>query len=158
VLDPTPLPPQGVIPGLFVNGVPVTNWLQLVNTNKKERAFVVKPSGFSNLAWGSHGVAFGHDLSSEDWEVALRNALDSFPRTPYLLQEFHKPAKTTVNYYHFRKEEVVPMDGRARLCPYYYVVDGDAKLSGMLATICPLDKLAIHGMVDSVMVPVMVTE
>ncbi|HEY9723946.1 MAG TPA: hypothetical protein V6D47_18235 [Oscillatoriaceae cyanobacterium] len=156
ILDPTPLPPQAVIPGLTVNGAPVTDWLQLVNTNKKERAFVVKPSGFSSLAWGSHGVAFGHDLSSEDWEVALKNALASFPQTPYLLQAFHKPAKTTVSYYNFHKEEVVPMDGRARLCPYYYVAGGEAKLHGILATICPLDKLAIHGMVDSVMVPVTV--
>lgn len=156
ILDPTPLPPQAVIPGLTVNGAPVTDWLQLVNTNKKDRAFVVKPSGFSSLAWGSHGVAFGHDLSSEDWEAALKKALTSYPQTPYLLQAFHKPAKTTISYYNFRKEEVVPMEGRARLCPYYYVTGGEAKLHGVLATICPLDKLAIHGMVDSVMVPVTV--
>jgi hypothetical protein len=127
-----------------------------VNTNKKERSFVVKPSGFSNLAWGSHGVSFGHDLSSEDWEATLKKALESFPETPYLLQEFHKPAKTTVSYYNFRKEEVVPMDGRARICPYYYVVNGEAQLHGVLTTICPLDKLAIHGMTDAVMVPSMV--
>ena len=156
ILDPTPLPPQAVIPGLTVNGQPLTDWLQLVNTNKKERSFVVKPSGFSSLAWGSHGVSFGHDMSTEDWEAALRKALESFPGTPYLLQEFHKPAKTTVSHYHFRKEEVVPMDGRARICPYYYVVGGEAQLHGVLTTVCPLDKLAIHGMTDAVMVPTMV--
>lgn len=158
VLDPTPLPPQAVIPGLSVNGAPLTDWLQLVNTNKKERSFVVKPSGFSNLAWGSHGVAFGHDLSGEDWEATLKKALASFPETPYLLQEFHKPAKSTASYYNFRKEEVVPMDGRARICPYYYVVNGEAQLHGVLTTICPLDKLAIHGMTDAVMVPTMVAQ
>jgi hypothetical protein len=158
ILDPTPLPPQAVIAGLTVGGAPVTDWMQLANTTKKERAYVVKPSGFSNLAWGSHGVSFGSDLSNEDWAAALQKALDSFPQTPYLLQEFHKPTKTTVSYYNFRKEEVVPMDGRARLCPYYFVVGGEAKLSGVLSTICPLDKMAIHGMTDAVMVPAMVAE
>ena len=117
---------------------------------------MLKPSGFSSLAWGSHGVAFGHDLSTEEWGAALDQALASFPNTPYILQAFHKPAKTTIPYYHFRKEEVVSMDGRARLCPYYYVIDNSAVLSGVLSTICPLDKLAIHGMTDSVMVPTMV--
>lgn len=156
ILDPTPLPPQAVIPGITVGGVPITDWRQLINTTKREREFVLKPSGFSSLAWGSHGVAFGHDLSTEEWEAALDQALASFPHTPYILQAFHKPSKTTIPYYNFRKEEVVSMDGRARLCPYYYVIDGQAVLSGVLSTICPLDKLAIHGMTDSVMVPTMV--
>jgi len=119
---------------------------------------VVKPSGFSSLAWGSHGVAFGHDLSTPDWEAALEAALASFPRTPYILQEFRKPAKTTTSYYHFAKDAVVPMEGRVRLCPYYYVINGEAQLHGILATICPLDKLAIHGMADAVMVPTRVAE
>ncbi|MFN3431070.1 MAG: hypothetical protein ACK46X_14090 [Candidatus Sericytochromatia bacterium] len=158
ILDPTPLPPQAVIPGITVNGAPVTDWLQLANTTKKERAYVVKPSGFSNLAWGSHGISFGTDLSNEDWAAALKNALGSFETTPYLLQEFHKPAKTTTSYYNFRKEEVVSMDARARICPYYYVVGGEAQLSGVLTTLVPLDKLAIHGMTDAVMVPTMVAE
>ncbi|MDB5099009.1 MAG: hypothetical protein JWM80_3430 [Cyanobacteria bacterium RYN_339] len=158
LLDPTPLPPQAVIPGLEVNGVPLTDWRQLVNTNKRERQFVVKPSGFSSLAWGSHGVAFGHDLSTPDWEAALEQALQSFPRTPYILQEFRKPAKTSTSYYNFRREEVVAMEGRARLCPYYYVVNGEAQLHGILATICPLDKLAIHGMADAVMAPTRVDD
>jgi hypothetical protein len=59
VMDPTPLPPQAVIPGLAVNGRPVTDFMQLAQTSKRERAFVVKPSGFSSLAWGSRGVSFG---------------------------------------------------------------------------------------------------
>jgi hypothetical protein len=103
-------------------------------------------------------VHFGHDLATPDWQQALEGALASFPTNPYILQEFRKPAKTTTSYYNFRREEVVSMEGRARLCPYYYVVNGEAQLHGILATICPLDKLAIHGMADAVMAPTRVGE
>lgn len=158
IVDPAPLPPQGVIAGLEISGMPVADWKRLVDTTKRERQYVLKPSGFSSLAWGSHGVHFGHDLSNPDWAAALEEAIASFPRTPYILQEFVKPSKTQISYYNFRKEEVVPMEGRARLCPYYYVVNGEATLHGILATICPLDKLAIHGMTEAVMVPTQVAD
>jgi len=52
---------------------------------------------------------------------------------------------------------VIPMKGRARLCPYYFVSgDGDAArttLGGMLATICPADKKIIHGMTEAIFAP-----
>ncbi|MEB3198291.1 MAG: hypothetical protein VKP62_13905 [Candidatus Sericytochromatia bacterium] len=153
LLDPAPLPAQAVIPDLQVDGAPIQDWMALAGATKRDRAYVLKPSGFSALAWGSHGVAFGHDLSSADWELALRNALTAFPRNPYILQAYRKPEKTEIRYYDFRQETVVPMAGRARLCPYYFVVGQEARLSGVLSTICPLDKLAIHGMTDAVMVP-----
>ncbi|MEB3223672.1 MAG: hypothetical protein VKS61_16480, partial [Candidatus Sericytochromatia bacterium] len=158
LLDPAPLPPQAVIPGLTVEGAPIQDWLALATASKRERAYVLKPSGFSSLAWGSHGVAFGSDLSGPDWELALRNALGAFPRTPYILQAYHKPERTTVRYYDFRREAVFTMEGRARLCPYYFVAGGEATLGGILATVCPLDKLALHGMTDAVMVPTAVAQ
>jgi hypothetical protein len=158
IVDPTPLPPHAVIAGLEINGQAIADWRRLIDTNKKERQYVLKPSGFSNLAWGSHGIHFGHDLSTPDWAAALETALASFPRTPYILQEFRKPSKTPMAYYHFGKGEVIYTEGRARLCPYYYVANGEATLHGILATICPLDKLAIHGMTDAVMVPTRVAE
>ncbi len=43
--------------------------------------------------------------------------------------------------------------GRLRLCPYYFVVDGRARLSGALATFCPPDKKIIHGMTDAALLP-----
>ena len=46
------------------------------------------------------------------------------------------------------------MRGRVRLCPYYFVTGGDTKLGGILATIVPADKKLIHGMRDSILVPV----
>lgn len=153
VLDPTPLPPQAVIPGLEIDGMAVNDFRQLLYTTKKQRDYVVKPSGFSELAWGSRGVDFGSDLSSEDWERTLTRALDSFEKTPYLLQEYHKPAKVTARYYDFNRQEIRTFDGRARLCPYYFVTGDQAELGGILVTVCPADKKAIHGMVDSIMVP-----
>jgi hypothetical protein len=158
LLDPAPLPPQAVLPGLTLDGAPIQDWMALAAATKRERSFVLKPSGFSSLAWGSHGVAFGADLSGPDWELALRNALAAYPRNPYILQAYHKPERTTVRYYDFRREAVVSMEGRARLCPYYFVVDGQAELGGILATVCPLDKLALHGMTDAVMVPTAVAQ
>lgn len=154
VLDPRELPPYGVIPDLFVGGRPATAWSDLYKASKKGRQFVVKPSGFSPLAWGSRGITFGHNVSSEEWEAKLKAAQAAFDAgTPYLLQEFHKPARVNVRYYDFFRDAVVPMEGRARICPYYHVVGDKAELSGILVTVCPADKLAIHGMVDSIMVP-----
>jgi hypothetical protein len=44
-------------------------------------------------------------------------------------------------------------DGRLRLCPYYFVVAGQTRLSGALATFCPPDKKIIHGMQDAALLP-----
>jgi len=46
-----------------------------------------------------------------------------------------------------------PKPGRLRLCPYYFVVGGQARLSGALATFCPPDKKIIHGMQDAALLP-----
>lgn len=153
VLDPAPLPPQAVYPDLTVGERAVTDFLQLAETTKKERAFVAKPSGFSPLAWGSHGLAFGVDLSNADWQKALEEAMGAYERTPHLLQRYHKPARTVASHYHFGAEKLLEFEARARYCPYYFVVGQEARFAGMLVTLCPLDKLALHGMTDAVMVP-----
>jgi hypothetical protein len=50
--------------------------------------------------------------------------------------------------------EVRDLEGRVRLCPYYFVTGpDDVALGGVLATVCPADKKAIHGMPDAVMGP-----
>lgn len=153
VVDPSPVPPQAGILGLLPQGLPLTDWRQLAELPKKERAFVLKPSGFSPLAWGSHGVAFGHDLSTEDWRAALEQAMAAFPKQPYLLQRYTKPVRTALRHYDFARQELRGMEGRMRLCPYYFVVGEEARLGGALVTVAPPDKLAIHGMVDAVMAP-----
>ena len=153
ILDPHPIPPMGVIPGLHVAGQPVANWHQLAGASQKDRRYVVKPSGFSEFAWGSRGVSVGHDLSQEQWAGTLEHALTSFEATPYVLQEFHKGRQVEWSYYDPSTQQLVPMSGRARLSPYYFVRQGRAELSGVLATVCPLDKKVVHGMRDAIMAP-----
>ncbi|HHW09240.1 MAG TPA: hypothetical protein GXX29_04645 [Firmicutes bacterium] len=154
ILDPRPLPPQAVIPGLSIGGRPLTDFRELGEATQKERQLVIKPSGFSPLAWGSRGVVIGADHPSEVWAKAIEDALASFSQVPHILQRFHKSKRVKMPYYDFTEGAIKIMQGRVRLCPYYFVHHDQAHLSGVLATIVPLDKKAIHGMVDAVMVPV----
>jgi hypothetical protein len=153
IVDPAPVPPSAVIPGLSINGRAVTNWNDLAAATQKQRHFVLKPSGFSELAWGSRGVSVGHDLPQEQWAAALETAERAFPRTPYVLQEFHKGRQYHVEYFDAHTGELRTMAGRARLSPYYFVTGETVELAGILATVCPVDKKVIHGMKDAVMVP-----
>ncbi len=153
ILDPRPVPPAAVIPGLRLGGRAVAEWRELAAASQRDRRYVVKPSGFSELAWGSRGVSIGHDLSQQEWARTLDDALASFDQVPWILQEFRKGRQVVLPYHDARTDELVPMSGRARLSPYYFVSDGQAKLAGILATVCPLDKKLIHGMRDAIMVP-----
>jgi hypothetical protein len=153
VLDPAPVPPSAVIPGLSLAGRAVANWSDLAGATQKQRHFVLKPSGFSELAWGSRGVSVGHDLPQNEWAAAIEAALAAFPRTPYVLQEFHKGRQYQVEYFDADTGETRTMAGRTRLSPYYFVTGETAELAGILATVCPADKKVIHGMKDAVMVP-----
>lgn len=152
VVDPAPLPPHAAIPELNL-----TDWQQLKTLSQKDRDLILKVSGYSDLAWGARGVFLGSDLSQEDWAQAVDDALAQFEQSPRVLQRFHKPALVEAQWFDFAQNEVVPMKGRARLCPYYFVAgDGDAarpELGGVLATICPADKKIIHGMADAILAP-----
>jgi hypothetical protein len=153
ILDPAPIPPSATIPGLLIGGRAVMNWHDLATATQKERHFVIKPSGFSELAWGSRGVSVGHDMPQGEWAGAIDKALAAFPRTPYILQEFHKGRLYDLDYFDPVTGEMNRMSGRARLSPYYFVSGEKSELAGILATICPADKKVIHGMKDAVMVP-----
>lgn len=152
IIDPAPLPPQAAIPELNL-----TDWHQLKAMSQKERELIVKVSGFSPNAWGSRGVYLGSDLSHEEWSKAVDDAIEHFSESPRVLQRYHRPTLVESQWFDFEKNEVVPMKGRVRLCPYYFVSgDGDAarpSLGGVLATINPADKKIIHGMSEAVMVP-----
>src|SRR5216110_2568086 len=134
VVDPTPLPPQAVIPELNL-----TDWQQLKTLSQKERELIVKISGFSEHAWGARSVYLGSDLSHADWSAAIDDALAGFERSPCVLQRYHKPKVVQSHYFDFAADRLVPMPGRVRLCPYYFVIcEGDAmraNLGGVLATI-----------------------
>jgi hypothetical protein len=153
ILDPRPMPPIAVIPDLHIGGRPVSGWQDLKHASQKERRLVIKPSGFSELAWGSRGVSVGHDLSQADWAAAIETALASFPATPYVLQEYHKGRQFELAYADERSGDVIPMPGRARLSPYYFLTGDRVELGGILATVCSLDKKVIHGMRDAIMAP-----
>ncbi len=152
VLDPRSLPPQGVIWGLQINGSPVSDFHQLIELGKSDRDYVVKPSGFSELAWGSRGVKIANDLTKEEWRAALENALASFDHTPYILQRFHKGKRIRMPYLDRTASEIKTFDARVRLTPYFFVTGENAvQLGGVLATVAPADKKLIHGMSDAVM-------
>ncbi len=152
LVDPAPLPPHAAIPELNL-----TDWSQLKIMSQKERDLILKVSGFSENAWGARGVFLGSDLSQADWSAAVDAALKNFVTSPSVLQRFHKPSIVETSWFDFAKNEVVPMKGRARLCPYYFVSgEGDAArpaLGGVLATIVPADKKIVHGMTDAVLAP-----
>jgi hypothetical protein len=152
IVDPAPLPPHAAIPELNL-----TDWRQLKALSQKERELILKVSGYSPHAWGARGVYLGSDLSHGDWSAAVDEAIASYERSPRVLQRFHKPGLVEAQWFDFERRQLVPMKGRVRLCPYYFVAgDGDAArpaLGGVLATICPADKKIIHGMTDAVFAP-----
>jgi hypothetical protein len=152
VVAPAPLPPHGAIPTLDL-----TDWRQLQTLSHKERELILKVSGFSAHAWGARGVHLGSDLSHADWAAAVERAIAAFPHSPYVLQRYHKPGLVDAEWYDFEHATAVPMKGRVRLCPYYFVAgEADAAratLGGVLATICPADKKIIHGMKDAIFAP-----
>ena len=152
VLDPAPLPPNAGYPGLEL-----TDWRQLKGLSQRERELILKVSGYSEESWGARGVYLGSDLSTADWSVAVEKALAAWPRSPYILQRFHRPRVVESSWFDFDTDTLKPMPGRARLCPYYFVSgEGDAarpKLGGVLATVVPADKKIVHGMKDAVLAP-----
>jgi len=152
IVDPAPLPPHAAIPELNL-----TDWRQLKDLSQKERDLILKVSGFSPHAWGARGVSLGSDLPHADWAAAVDEALTHFAQSPRVLQRYHKPELIRAQWFDFQHNQLVPMNGRVRLCPYYFVAgDADAAradLGGVLATICPADKKIIHGMKDAILAP-----
>jgi hypothetical protein len=152
LVDPTPLPPQGAIPELNL-----TDWQQLKTLSQRERDLILKISGFAETAWGARGVYLGSDLPISEWSAAVDQALQQAEIHPFVLQRYHKPGVVDAAWFDFEKQQLVPMKGRVRLCPFYFVAgEGDAaraQLGGVLATICPADKKIIHGMKDAILAP-----
>jgi len=152
VLDPTPLPPHAAFPGLDL-----TDWTQLKTLSQRDRDLILKISGFDETAWGARGVHLGSDLNTADWSVAVDGALAAWPKSPFVLQRYHKPRTVAAAYVDPATGASVPMPGRVRLCPYYFLAgDFDGvrpQLGGVMATICPADKKIIHGMRDAILVP-----
>ncbi len=154
ILDPAVIPPHAaIIPNMQFKDKWCRDFTELGQLTQKQRELVIKPSGFSPIAWGSKGVKIGHDLPAAEWQAAIDQALAQFHTTPWLLQRFENTRVEPYETFHPQTGEVISMQGRTRLCPYYFVVDDTPKLAGILATTCPKDKKIIHGMRDGVMRP-----
>lgn len=156
IMDPATLPPGAVLDAPRVGGEPITDWRELGAASKRERAYVLKASGYHETAWGARSVTVGEDASSAEWAEAVERALAAYPEPVFVLQEYRKPIRLEHPVYEASEaetEKTVPMNARLRLCPYYFVTGGEARLSGTLATLCPADKKIIHGMKDAVLIP-----
>lgn len=157
IMDPAPIPLSASLsPPIPTGERLLRDFSGLFVLTQKERRFIIKPSGFSPLSWGSRGVVVGHDLSEEAWADSLRHAMASFESVPSVLQPF-------------RATRVLPLTGfdsltsvereegyRLRVCPYYFVSGKNrdrVKTGGVLVTACPKDKKLIHGMSEAILSP-----
>jgi hypothetical protein len=158
VMDPAPLPPGAVLDGPFAAGRALSSWLDLIAASQKERDLIVKISGYHETAWGARSVVLGSDCSREEWQAAMEHAVALAPANLHVLQEYRKPRRLEHRIYLPPAVAGLPAvalakAGRLRLCPYYFVIEGRARLSGALATFCPPDKKIIHGMTDAALLP-----
>ncbi len=157
IMDPAPLPPGAVLDGPRIGGRMLNDWRELAGASQKERDLIIKISGFHETAWGARSVVLGSDCSREEWQQGVDQALQLAPTNLHVLQEYRKPKRVSHPLYRTESGAGAPAPreqaGRLRLCPYYFVVGGQARLSGALATFCPPDKKIIHGMVDAALLP-----
>ena len=158
IMDPAPLPPGAVIDGPRAGGRALHDWRELAGASQKERDLIIKISGYHETAWGARSVVLGSDCSREEWQAGVENALALAPTNLHVIQIYKKPRRIEHRVFDAPQDTgtVAPAGmkaGRLRLCPYYFLIDGKARLSGALATFCPPDKKIIHGMQDAALLP-----
>jgi hypothetical protein len=150
-----PLPPGSALDGPRAGSRALGDWRDLISATQKERDLILKISGFHETAWGARSVILGSDCSREEWQRGVERALDLAPTNLHVLQAYRKPRRVRHPLYGAEAPHAAgAADGRLRLCPYYFVAEGRARLSGGLATFCPPDKKIIHGMQDAALLPV----
>jgi hypothetical protein len=154
VMDPVELPPNAVLDAPLVASKPISQWQQLIEAGKKERNLIIKISGYHETAWGARSVTLGSDCSRHEWEDAILQAVTMAENSLHVLQQYEKPKRVSHPVY-ASDGTVQTMNGRVRLCPYYFVDEKRqaADLHGVLATLCPADKKIIHGMKDAALLP-----
>ena len=153
-IDPAPLPPGAVLDGPRVGGRALSDWRELAGASQKERDLIIKISGYHETAWGARSVVLGSDCSREEWQQGIDRAVELAPANLHILQTYKKPRRVRHRVYERgNPSNAREVDGRLRLCPYYFMVEGQARLSGALATFCPPDKKIIHGMQDAALLP-----
>ncbi|MCD8298881.1 MAG: hypothetical protein LUD39_03885 [Opitutae bacterium] len=150
IVEPTKNLPAGAI---LLAPKPMRDWRELAKLPKRERDLVLKASGFCEDCWGARSVSVGSDLSAEEWKSAVENAISRGEQNSlFVLQKFKKPAKLSFPVFD-DNGNATTMDGRTRICPYYFVIGGKTDLGGALTTFCPADKKIIHGMSVAALAP-----
>jgi hypothetical protein len=164
IMDPAPLPPGAVLDGPRVGGRSLNDWRDLAGASQKERELIIKISGYHETAWGARSVVLGSDCSREEWQQGVERAIALAPANLHVLQAYKKPRRIEHRVYDRATTATAGLpsvasakEGRLRLCPYYFLLAGKARLSGALATFCPPDKKIIHGMQDAALLPCTVT-
>jgi len=168
VMDPAPLPPGAVLDAPRAAGRALSDWRDLANATQKERDLIIKISGYHETAWAPAAWSSAATVPAKNGNTAStkrspsRRRICTFskpsktpPRPPPRLPP-HRPDVSGVTPPRDSSAPTmtpVEVDGRLRLCPYYFVVDGKPRLSGALATFCPPDKKIIHGMQDAALLP-----
>lgn len=152
IIDPQSLPPGAVHMGPIVGGRLMADWLELAEASQRERDLILKISGFHETAEGARSVLYGRDCSREDWQAGVEAAVRMSATHLHIVQEYRKPVRRKHPVYD-GEGELREVDGRLRLCPYYFIEGEGVQLSGVLATFCPADKKIIHGMRDAAMIP-----
>jgi len=89
-------------------------------------------------------------VSRDVWQSKINEALTSFPATTSILQRYATPDRIELAASKMCGD-IELIEGRARITPYYFVIDGEAVLSNILVTHCSLEKKKIHGMSGAVM-------
>ncbi len=159
IMDPAPLPPGAVLDAPRAANRALNDWRDLSNASQKERDLIIKISGYHETAWGARSVVLGSDCSRDEWQQGVERAIELAPTNLHVLQAYRKPRR--IDHPVFDRSagvgEPVPVSqlraGRLRLCPYYFMIEGQPRLSGALATFCPPDKKIIHGMQDAALLP-----
>ena len=131
----------------------IKEWGDLADLSRKQRKFILKTSGFSSEGSWAKGVVFLEKLNKKNCRETMEGAAHADGL--YVLQEFRKGANFSHRYFDFHASEMKPMKGRVRVTPYYSVEDGS--LLTAKATMCEGTDI-IHGMVDSINVPVVESE
>ena len=163
IIDPAPLPPGAVLDGPRVGGRALSDWRDLAAASQKERDLILKISGYHETAWGARSVLLGSDCSREEWQQGVERALELAPTNLHILQTYRKPRRLEHPVFDSPSSPDTPAaavskPGRLRLCPYYFVIGGQPRMSGALATFCPPDKKIIHGMQDAALLPSRIVE
>ncbi len=158
IIDPAPLPPGAVLDGPRAGGRALNDWRDLSGASQKERDLIIKISGYHETAWGARSVVLGSDGSREEWQRGVERAIELAPTNLHVLQAYKKPRRLEHRVFERPTADggpppAVAKAGRLRLCPYYFLIGGQPRLAGALATFCPPDKKIIHGMQDAALLP-----